>query len=116
MEKREDKDFPTPMVFKKRFGSKKSLVLKILEYARERSDLEDISRICKTVLEDSVDEKTDDLQTPLEEFGFVYLMKSGRHYTLAKPIQLVVGNTNTAAVSHKNLMSFMKSGPTTRKG
>ncbi len=78
---RSDKDFPSANVFS-RFGSKQQLAATIYEYSQSRDGYEDVIAMCETVTVERPVSKAESL--PDTEFGFVYLMKSGRFYKIGR--------------------------------
>lgn len=81
-----DKAFPSHTVFN-RVGSKAELVKKIMEYCKNKSELEDVVNICSSIertgKSTSNDGKPDDFN-----LGYVYLMKSGRYYKVGRTTAL----------------------------
>jgi hypothetical protein len=94
MEARTDPAFPAETTFVSRLGSKAALVAKVLEYSRSREGYVDVVELCEayqprtrpSILEAGAVEA---------EFGFVYLMKSGRFYK--------VGRTNASGRREREL-------------
>lgn len=84
MKSRSDDNFPWSLTFEKYFGPIRQRAAKILEYCRSRPGFEDIIALCEPIAsvtrEDSVKEEI----KPEEVIGFVYLMKSGRHYKIGR--------------------------------
>ena len=83
LKKRHDPLFPSHNTFG-RFGSKQELLQKTIEFCQARENLDDIVKICEiaikpTSLNDEIESKS-----ILEEFGFVYLIQSGRFYKIGK--------------------------------
>jgi Meiotically up-regulated gene 113 len=80
----QNSSFPNPKTFS-RLGLKQELAAKVLAYCETRSGYEDVSAICTASLaKPTVPEKSDDGFDGSEVFGFVYLMKSGRHYKIGR--------------------------------
>jgi len=53
-----------------------------MDYCRTRAGYEDVIKICEPV---AIDSKKDDVKREDEaEIGFVYLLKSGRHYKIGR--------------------------------
>jgi hypothetical protein len=70
--------FPWHKTFAK-FGSKQQLAARIQEYCKRREGYDDILALCNPLTESRP--TSGGTQTePEQEFGFVYLIKSGRHY------------------------------------
>lgn len=87
VEKNNDREFPNRNVFTK-FGSKRNLALKIVNYCKEKGTYEDIINLCGPVLETHTirdgSEKAD-----VENMGEVYLFKSGRFYKIGRTADTV---------------------------
>lgn len=81
LRRREDATFPSPRVFE-RFGPKASWAQQVLDYCRERDDCADVVEIMTPLLP-SEHEPPATSTTPTPE-GFVYLLKSGRHYKIGR--------------------------------
>lgn len=77
-----DSDFPSEKTYRK-FGTKSELVRRLAEYGREREDYEDVVALCEAYSPRIQDVPSD---TDLEprDFGYVYLMKSGRYYKIGR--------------------------------
>jgi hypothetical protein len=82
MRRRSDSNFPSPGVFE-RLGPKRALARRLAEYCGERGDLSDVVQLLSPLLEfdDSDDDRSD---TDQSKDGFVYLLKSGRHYKIGR--------------------------------
>jgi hypothetical protein len=78
---RVDKTFPNSKVLE-RFGSKQKLIARALEFVREREDYADVVPIFSAAVTSR--EVSDEESTPRVITGFVYLMKSGRHYKIGR--------------------------------
>ncbi len=73
--------FPNAKTFLK-WGSKQQIVARICRYCKERNGYEDVSALCAAVL-DVAPTQSDGRAGPREEnFGFVYLVKSGRYHKI----------------------------------
>jgi hypothetical protein len=79
----QDKDFPSTRSFR-RFGKKAGLAKRVLEYAREQGDLDEVVAICKPLCEAASSDHVDESDAVSEQFGFVYLMKSGKHFKIGR--------------------------------
>lgn len=68
-----------------RFGSKSNLARRIADYCSDKPDFDNIVAMC-VVADDSNENLRPDVETAQssESFGFVYLMKSGRHYKIGR--------------------------------
>ena len=83
LKRRRDASFPTDKVFFARFKTKNGAIAKALEYSRQHAGFEDVEQLLQTnssneVVESSPDEK------PTVADGFVYMIKSGRHYKIGR--------------------------------
>ena len=83
LKRRHDPHFPNVGSFSRRFGSKAAAARWIIEFCRAENGYEDVIKICELVAAESPAKstKTSDFQ-PVE--GFVYLIKSGRHYKIGR--------------------------------
>lgn len=88
MRKRTDPAFPNDKVFANKFGAKPRLVARTLDYCERHPGWEDVAGICKHDLARRSDEgakdDADDESREDAEFGFVYLIKSGRYYKIGR--------------------------------
>jgi hypothetical protein len=84
MKRRSDPNFPSHNTFV-RFGSKADLVKKLLQYCQPHSGFDDVIQFCEEHLR-SGDLSSAEDEVPAEEveFGFVYLIRSGRFYKIGK--------------------------------
>lgn len=85
LKKRSDSSFPNWEVFHNRFGSKRKLAQRILEYCRGRAGYEDVAPICTSVAEpdgDDIDFEKGEANRGI--FGFVYLVKAGRFHKIGR--------------------------------
>lgn len=79
-----DPSFPTDNVFLFRFGGKDKLVAALMAYCKSKPGYEDVILLCKSYLERS-EEPTSSQRSESKSvvsYGYVYLMKSGRHYKI----------------------------------
>jgi len=84
-EKKRTPEFPHATVFRERFGGKSQLAAAIVEYCQERSGYEDVIAACEDVIKTNTSPVTKEKESSDQEIvGFVYLMKSGRHYKIGK--------------------------------
>lgn len=83
MKKLSDPSTPNSKVYERRFGTKKQLAAKILDYCHGRTGYEDVAAWCSTVLDQSID-AGNDTEPEDDSIGFVYLMKSGRSYKIGR--------------------------------
>jgi len=91
MARRHDSEFPSEKVFR-RFGSKEQLAARIAEYCREKPGHDNVVGWCaerSSARRKAAEEGT---RPPDREekvaMGFVYLMKSGRHYKIGRTVSV----------------------------
>jgi len=78
------KNFPGHKTFRRRLGDKAETVKKVLDYCRGKSEFQDVFEICSEV-QVSSEKKTEYYSQEADmQFGYVYLMKSGRYYKLGR--------------------------------
>jgi hypothetical protein len=83
LKRRSDPDFPSGNTFG-RFGSKAQLASVVAEYCRKTPGLGDIAPLCEIVApSDGEAAVTEDLGVS-DEFGFVYLIKSGGFFKIGR--------------------------------
>jgi hypothetical protein len=81
---RSDKSFPSHSLFN-RFGGKKKLIEAVHAYCTQNSGYEDVTAICEERLQHSTQNAAVERTTSAKVVtGFVYLMKSGRHYKVGR--------------------------------
>jgi len=78
-----DKSFPAHTVFN-RFGGKKKLIQAVAAYCQNKPAYDDISAICAASEALTRRSDTSDTTQPKVVVGFVYLMKSDRHYKIGR--------------------------------
>lgn len=76
-----DSTFPTDRTFA-RLGTKQDLVAHVVRYCQSHPGCEDILQICAQIPTSSASAEQPD--TGGEEFGFVYLLRSGRFYKIGR--------------------------------
>jgi hypothetical protein len=74
--------FPSTKSFR-RFGSKAELVRQVAEYCRSRAGHLEVLAMCEQYAPRGP-VALEDARIPAEEFGFVYLIKSGRFYKIGR--------------------------------
>jgi hypothetical protein len=85
---RQDPSFPNYMTFYKRFGARTQRISKVLEYCRSKVGYEDVVALCETnPVSNNIPSPGID-RSESENFGFVYLMKSGRHYKIGRSVSV----------------------------
>jgi len=80
---RTDKSFPAHTVFN-RFGGKDKLIHAVSAYCQNKPEYEDISAICAAVEASTRLPGMGETTHAKVVVGFVYLMKSGRHYKIGR--------------------------------
>jgi hypothetical protein len=83
LKRRSDPSFPSHNTFA-RFGTKQQLIAKALEFCRSRGGFEDVEQICQTQIVAPMADRGGDDETVKDEFGFVYLIQSGRFFKIGK--------------------------------
>jgi hypothetical protein len=66
-----------------RFGPKQQFASRIEAYCKGREGYDDVVALCAASVERAVSIPNDDVEAS-EEFGFVYLIKSGRYYEIGR--------------------------------
>jgi len=79
LRRRNDPTFPSHKTFRK-FGSKQHFAAKILDYCNSRAGYADIIALCNSMAAGHSGEPDKDESD--EAFGFVYLLRSGRHFKI----------------------------------
>ena len=83
MKARLDDSFPSHNTFS-RFGSKHRFAAKILDYCKNRAGYDDVIALCMPIAIPPQVADDKDESEPEGAIGFVYLMKSGRHYKIGR--------------------------------
>jgi hypothetical protein len=83
MKARRDDSFPWHNTFA-RFGTKHQLATRIFNYCTGRAGYEDVVALCIPIAKAAPDGADKDESEPEGIIGFVYLMKSGRHYKIGR--------------------------------
>ncbi len=78
----QDPDFPSDKTFA-RLGPKADLAAKLIEYCKDRSVYDDVRHLCEQYTP-RVKNPSGEVAESDDEFGFVYLLKSGRFYKIGR--------------------------------
>lgn len=79
----QDKDFPTHNTFA-RFGTKSDLIQTVLNYCRTHDVNPSVIKICKRAAVEAKPLQKKETGSEDIEFGFVYLMKSGKYFKIGR--------------------------------
>ena len=80
----QDKSFPSPNTFF-RFGRKKhELIQAVLSYCEAHGVAGRVVDVCRIASSTSAPRQPQEIPEEQSEFGFVYLMKSGRHFKIGR--------------------------------
>jgi hypothetical protein len=80
--RRSDKSFPDLTVLQRRFGRRDVIIARLLEYCSSNPEFNDVAEICGPVIERDNDGQG--LVDPEKPDGYVYLVKSGKHYKIGR--------------------------------
>lgn len=80
---RNDSSFPSNSTYENRFGTKGELIEQLRTYCQGRTEYENVLRLCEGYAPRSRNE-SEKPDSPTEQIGFVYLIKSGRFYKIGK--------------------------------
>lgn len=78
LKRRRDSEFPSEKVYR-RFGARTQLARKVLEYCGGQPDPKDAAELCGPIAKQAVSTPENDETGDEAQFGFVYLIKSGRY-------------------------------------
>lgn len=81
MQARKDPDFPSHSSFG-RLGLKNQRMRRVAEYCRANKGFEDVLELCQDAIDQ--EEHAPKKETGPGDFGFVYLIKSGRYYKIGR--------------------------------
>ena len=82
---RHDADFPSHNTFN-RLGPKGTRASRIVAFCASHNDFADVADLAAPFAVSSSSADADAEDQPLESFGFVYLMKSGKYYKIGKSV------------------------------
>jgi len=94
MKRKSDQGFPNHKVFD-RFGRKGEKASRLFEYCVANEGYRDVAEACAPVAKSASAPTSESLPTDDPEFGYVYLMKSGKYYK--------IGRTNSVERRHREL-------------
>jgi hypothetical protein len=81
MRRRQDCTFPSSKVFRRQ-GRRAELAQRVAEYCRERGGLDDVIAICEPIAANA--KPTDEREPDEPKMGYVYMLKSGKHYKIGR--------------------------------
>ena len=79
-----DKTFPSPNTFESNLGRQKEKVAKVIKYCKAHEGMADVLEICLPLLSPEKENLNDKITLEIVDFGFVYLMKSGKYYKIGR--------------------------------
>jgi hypothetical protein len=79
----QDKTFPSHNTFS-RFGNKSQLIQAVLSYCEAHDATDSVIEACRVSSVNVASLEQEDIPEEPGEFGFVYLMKSGRHFKIGR--------------------------------
>jgi hypothetical protein len=82
LKKRSDSTFPNDKVFDAHFGTRLKLRQAVVEYCKANSGFDDVPPLCGPIVQKGIEKA--ERTPPSAILGFVYLMKSGKHYKIGK--------------------------------
>ena len=83
LKRRTDPTFPSHNTFA-RFGNKQKFLLRVIEFCQSRGGLDDVEKICLAQVKQPDPDSSEKDEPANEEFGFVYLIQSGRFYKIGR--------------------------------
>jgi hypothetical protein len=100
LRRKSDPEFPNKSVFR-RWGSRDSLLVNVSEFCKDRPEFEAVVQLLDKGVSVSLDQRLQSFQVQ----GFVYLLRSGKHYKL--------GRTNAAGRRLRELAIQLPQKPNT---
>lgn len=85
LRRREDGNFPSPKVFE-RFGPKATWASQVAAYCRDRAEYADVLAVVTPLIVEAPPEEAEPAEGA--RVGFVYLLKSGRHYKIGHTLDV----------------------------
>ena len=79
----QDKDFPSHTVFS-RIGRKAQLASAVLTWCESNPGWSDVEAICAPLAEATVEDEESTASVVAVEYGYVYLLKSGKYYKIGR--------------------------------
>lgn len=87
LRRREDNTFPSAGVFQ-RFGAKATWPGRVAAYCHDRADGEDVLAIVAPLVAEPDQTQAEESADDAGQHGFVYLLKSGRHYKIGRTLDV----------------------------
>ena len=84
MKRRSDSSFPHYSVLAGRFGRRRQLAAKLVEYCLAHDGYKDVVAICEPLVVQSTEASDAKLPHDSDQVGSVYLLKSGRYYKIGR--------------------------------
>lgn len=82
MKRLNDDSFPSEKSFRQ-FGGKTALAGRIIKFCKDRGGYDDVIAICEPIYSSKLPQAEDNSRDEFE-IGFVYLLKSGKHYKIGR--------------------------------
>lgn len=79
-----DPTFPSDRVFARKFGKKALFAKCVLDWTKENPGWDDVSKICEPISVPQKDSCESENEVETLNEGYVYLMRSGKHYKIGK--------------------------------
>jgi hypothetical protein len=79
-----DKEFPSIDTFRRNLGNKSGMINKIIEFCNSHTEYSDILDICLSISTSNSNEENYEIESDKIEFGFVYLIQSGKYYKVGR--------------------------------